>query len=113
MAWLQVLQLKGRFSKALAHAVRAGPDEEPDEADTAKGLACMFVELAEAYCSLISTGACLPMWHLLCRAPAVAVRWQSDFVMVWALGCLIWLAFTGTLAVMQPDSMHCSWSELS
>ena len=53
---MQVLQLKPRFSTALGHALRSGPDEEPDEADIAKGLARMFAELAESYCSLISTG---------------------------------------------------------
>ncbi len=52
-----MLALKQRFTIILANALKHGVDEEPDEADVAKGLARMFAELAEAYCNLISTGA--------------------------------------------------------
>ena len=52
---MQVLQLRGRFQEAMAKCLK-DPDGETDEVDTAKGIARLWVEIGEAYSSLIATG---------------------------------------------------------
>ena len=52
---MQVLQLRGRFQEATAKCLK-DPDGETDEVDTAKGIARLWVEIGEAYSSLIATG---------------------------------------------------------
>ncbi|KAK9805956.1 hypothetical protein WJX73_008237 [Symbiochloris irregularis] len=51
-----VLQQRGLFTRALGHAMQTAPNDVPEDADLAKGLARMFAELAECYCTLIATG---------------------------------------------------------
>lgn len=51
-----MLQLRGRF-RAAAAACAADPDAEPDELDAAKGIARLWVEVGEAYSTLIASGA--------------------------------------------------------
>ena len=53
---MQVLQLRGRFREA-ATAVAKDADAEPDELDAAKGIARLWVEVGEAYSTLIASGA--------------------------------------------------------
>ena len=50
-----MLQLRPRFQQAMAKCLK-DPDGEPDEADTAKGIARLWVEIGEAYSSLIASG---------------------------------------------------------
>ena len=52
---LQVLGLQARFHTAVA-ACAKDPDAEPDELDAAKGIARLWVEIGEAYCTLIASG---------------------------------------------------------